>query len=136
MNPIVLDASFIVALLIGDEVEPNITASLADIEEADAIVPQLWHSEIRNALLIAERRARISPDQITQRLLYLSTLPIRTDHEPDFDVAMTLARDHNLTFYDALYLELAVRRNAQLATLDVSLARAATAEGLSEPSRT
>ncbi|MXZ02503.1 MAG: type II toxin-antitoxin system VapC family toxin [Chloroflexi bacterium] len=135
MSSIVLDASLIVALLIGDEVEPDTTASLADIEESDAIVPQLWHSEIRNALLIAERRARITSNQISQRLLYLSTLPIHTDQEPNLDVAMTLARTHNLTFYNALYLELAIRRNAQLANLDVSLARAATAEGLSEPSR-
>ena len=131
-----MDASLIVALLIGDEVETNTSASLEDIEESDAIVPQLWHSEIRNALLTAERRSRISSSEVTQRLLYLSTLPIRTDHEPDFDVAMTLAREHNLTFYDALYLELAIRRNAQLATLDSALSRAATAEGLRDPSRT
>ena len=130
LNAIVLDASLTVALLLDDELEPNATASLADIEETDAIVPQLWHSEIRNALLIAERRGRISSNQVTQRLLYLSTLPIRTDQDPDFDAAIALARTHNLTFYDALYLELAKRRNAQLATLDTALARAAEHEGL------
>ena len=132
LNTIVLDASLTVALLLDDEIEPNTTASLADMEESDAIVPQLWHSEIRNALLIAERRGRISPSQVTQRLLYLGTLPIRTDQEPDFDAAMELARDHRLTFYDALYLELAIRRNAQLATLDKALARAAENERLTE----
>ena len=95
-------------------------------------MPQLWHSEIRNALLIAERRGRILRDQTVNRLSYLSTLTIRTDQEPDFDVAMNLARTHNLTFYDALYLELAIRRDAQLATLDSALARAAANEGLNQ----
>ena len=54
---------------------------------------------------------------------------IETDHEPNFHATMQLALTHNLTFYDALYLELAIRRNAQLATLDSALSRAATAEG-------
>lgn len=130
MNPIVLDASLTVALLLGEEVEQNSAASLENIEETDAIVPQLWHAEIRNALLIAERRGRISSNHVTQRLQYLDTLPIRTDQEPDFDAAITLARTHNLTFYDALYLELAKRRDAVLATLDNALAQAAFNEGL------
>ncbi|MCY4475638.1 MAG: type II toxin-antitoxin system VapC family toxin [Chloroflexi bacterium] len=43
---------------------------------------------------------------------------------------MQLARTHRLTFYDALYLELAVRRSAQLATLDRNLAAAASNEGV------
>ena len=131
LKAIVLDASLTVALLLEDELETNTTASLADIEESEAIVPQLWHSEIRNALLIAERRGRISSNQVTQRLLYLSTLPIRTDQDPDLDVAINLARKHNLTFYDALYLELAQRRNAKLATLDNALTRSAESEGVS-----
>ena len=130
MNPIVLDASLTVALLLGDEVEPDTTASIADIEVSDAFVPQLWHSEIRNALLIAERRGRISAVQANDRLRYLNTLPIRTDHQPDFDVAMELAREHRLTFYDAIYLELAIRRGARLATLDNALARAADDKGV------
>ena len=131
LKAIVLDASLTVALLLEDELETNTTASLADIEESEAIVPQLWHSEIRNALLIAERRGRISSNQVTQRLLYLSTLPIRTDQDPDLDVAINLARKHNLTFYDAFYLELAQRRNAQLATLDNALTRSAESEAVS-----
>ena len=73
--------------------------------------------------------------KMTERLGYLSTLPIHTDQQPDYDAAMQFARTHNLTFYDALYLELAIRRDAQLATLDSALSQAAAAEGLSNPSR-
>ena len=51
-------------------------------------------------------------------------LPIRTDMEPDMDIAFALAERHGLSFYDAIYLELAKRHTAPLATLDKALARA------------
>ena len=57
-------------------------------------------------------------------------LPIRTDMEPDLDIAFALAERHGLSFYDAIYLELAKRYTAALATLDKALARAAADEGL------
>ena len=132
----VIDASVAIAWLLEDENEPDATALLSVLDEQGAIVPQLWHLETRNALLRAERRRRINHDQIVERLGYLSTLPIHTDQQPDYDAAMQFARTHNLTFYDALYLELAIRRDAQLATLDSALSQAADAEGLSNPGRT
>ena len=131
----VLDASVAVAWLLDDEDEPVAIVPLGTLEEQEALVPQLWHLEIRNALLAAERRGRIDSDQMAVRLGDLKTLPIRTDQEPDLDAAMGLARDHRLTFYDAMYLELAIRRDAQLATLDAALARAAAEEGLTPVSR-
>lgn len=67
---------------------------------------------------------------MTERLADLQTLPIRTDQEPDFDATTRLARNHHLTFYDAMHLELAIRHDTQLATLDTALARAATEEGI------
>ncbi len=48
----------------------------------------------------------------------------------DLAVALTLAGRHRLSFYDAIYLELAKRRAAPVATLDKALARAAAGEGL------
>ncbi len=66
-----------------------------------------------------------------ERLSVLPTLPIQTDTETDLDTAMDLARTHTLSFYDAVYLELATRNGASVATLDSALARAARAEGLS-----
>ena len=64
------------------------------------------------------------------RLDALNGLPIRTDEEPDFREALGLAKRHGLSFYDALYLELAERRRAELATLDRALGRVAAAEGV------
>jgi predicted nucleic acid-binding protein len=40
---------------------------------------------------------------------------------------LPLARDYRLTAYDAAYLELAIRRNAPLATFDAKLRKAAKA---------
>ena len=41
-----------------------------------------------------------------------------------------MARVHRLSFYDAVYLELAKRESAELATLDSTLENAALAEGV------
>lgn len=81
-------------------------------------------------MLVAERRGRLSTDDVNQRLQALSALPVHTDDEPRLDVALALARAHGLSIYDALYLELAQRNPAALATLDTALARAAKDEGL------
>ena len=85
---------------------------------------------IRNALLVAERRKRISAQGASERLRSLKELPIHTDVNPDLETVFELARGHRLAICDAVYLELASRRNEALATLDAALVRAATAEGL------
>ena len=94
-------------------------------------MPQLWHLETRNSLLVAERRGRLSAGGVKERLDALKGLPIRTDEEPDLQSAFDLARAHGLSFYDVLYLELAKRESTELATLDGALGRAAVAEGVS-----
>ena len=83
-----------------------------------------------HGLLVAARRGRLAADRPSERLNALRDLPIRTDPEPDLTLAFALAEKHGLSFYDAVYLELAKRHGAPLATLDKALARAADAEGL------
>ena len=130
MSRLVVDASVAVAWLFDDEAEPRADSVLEHLEEDGALVPQLWHLETRNSLLIAERRGRLSAGGVKERLDALKGLPIRTDEEPDLQSAFDLARAHELSFYDALYLELAKRESAELATLDGALSRAAVAEGV------
>jgi predicted nucleic acid-binding protein len=60
----------------------------------------------------------------------LDRLPIETDRSPARDVVLSLARRHGLAVYDALYLELAIRHSASLATLDKHLATAAQVAGV------
>ena len=135
MSPLVLDASITADWLLGDEFDPRAASALAWLRQDEAIVPQLWHYEVRNALLVAERRGRVPKSRTTERLDSLRGLPIVTDQEADLQAAFDLARAHGLSFYDALYLELARRREATLATLDAGLARAAISEGLEVPLR-
>ena len=130
MSAVVLDASVAVAWLFDDEDGPRADTTLTHLENDMTFVPQLWHLEVRSALLGAERRRRIGTDEIEERLRFLRELPIRTDTEPDLGTAFTLARTRRLSFHDAVYLELARRRDAALATLDAALAQAAVAEGL------
>ena len=130
MSRFVLDASVAVAWLLDDEEEARADATLGQLENEVGLVPQLWHLEVRNALLGAERRRRIRVHEVDERLRTLAELPVRTDTEPRIGVAFALARTHRLSMYDAMYLELAERSDAPLATLDKALARAAGAAGL------
>lgn len=130
MSGIVVDASVVLAWLYDDEEGPLADQVLEGLEKEGGIVPQLWHLETRNSLLTAERRGRISEEEVKERLDALKGLPIATDEQPDLQSAFNLARAHDLSFYDALYLELAKRESAELATLDGALGQAAVAEGV------
>ena len=124
-----LDASVAAAWLLDDEDEPLSNAALVRLETEEAVVPQLWHVEVRSALLSAER-GRIRSDEADERLLSLGDLPVHTDTDPRLGAVPGLARTHNLSMYDAMYLELAQRLDAPLATLDKALARTSHATGL------
>ena len=93
-------------------------------------MPNLWHLEVGNVLIQAEKRGRITSTQIAARLELLGSLPITTDTETAsraFREVITLARSQKLTTYDAAYLELAIRQGVPLATQDKTLIRAAHA---------
>ena len=130
MSGLVVDASVVVAWLFDDEDEPRADRVLAQLAEEGALVPQLWHLETRNALLTAERRGRLPPEDVRERLAALRDLPVATDEGTDLQAAFGLARTHGLSLYDALYLELARREGAELATLDGPLGQAAASEGV------
>lgn len=91
-------------------------------------MPAHWWFELRNVLLVGERRRRLVRRQIGRFLALLQELDIDEDRRPDEVTAFDLARRHGLTFYDAAYLELALRHGA-IATLDEALVKAASAEG-------
>ena len=130
MSTLVVDASVTLAWLFDDETDARADRVFERLIESGALVPQLWHLETRNALLTAERRGRLSVAEIGERLDALKELPIRTDNRPDLQVAFEMAGLHDLSYYDAMYLELAKRREGELATLDGALSLAAVAEGI------
>ena len=126
----VLDASVTAAWLLPGESSGPARMVLTRMLSDGALVPQLWHLEIRNVLLQAERRNRINAGEAQQHLSFLNTLPIQTDSRPDLVTTYRLAQAYSLSFYDAVYLELAARNHLDVATLDAKMAAAATAEGL------
>ena len=129
MSAFVLDASVALDWLLGED-DPQAEIALRRLEREDALVPDLWHLEVRNGLLSAMRRRRLTGRASSERLEALHHLPIRTDRDPDLDTAFALAERHDLSFYDAIYLELAARHAAPLATFDKALSRAAATSGL------
>jgi predicted nucleic acid-binding protein len=128
--PFVLDASITASWHFEDERSPQADAILKALARDAAIVPALWWFEIRNVLLVGERRGRASEQQTAQFLDRLAVLRIEVAGLPDEVNVMKLARRHRLSFYDAAYLELAQREGVALATLDDDLAAAARAEGV------
>lgn len=130
MTTVALDASVTMAWVLA---ETDVRAELArkTVESGRALVPRLWWFEVRNALIVNERRGRLSEPLTEQFLTELSRFAISLDDTPSETRVMALARRHRLTVYDAAYLELALREHVPLATLDGPLAAAAGAEGVS-----
>jgi predicted nucleic acid-binding protein len=127
--PFVVDASVAANWLLPDE-EPEALAAWRRIASDPALVPQQWWFEVRNVLLTAERRQRISEQSTPHILHQLSRLRITLMPLPNDHAVLLIARRWRLTYYDAAYLELAQREAIALATLDHDLAVAAKEEGV------
>ena len=126
----VLDASVPISWFFPDEHHTHEEAAWRRIARESAIVPIHWWFEIRNSMLVAERRGRMSQASVSRALDRLSTLRITTAPRPKDKGVFAIARGHRLTFYDAVYLELAHRESVALATLDGELIKAARVEGV------
>lgn len=130
--PFVLDCSVTMAWLFSDEAS-EATDSLRESMVSDsAVVPVLWPIEVGNVLLVATRRGRINIDEWSRIRVDLDNLPIEIDSESYkrvLDTVLPLAYENNLSVYDAMYLELAMRLKLPLATLDKSLIAAGTKLG-------
>lgn len=129
----VVDCSLAVTWCFEDEASPEGDALLERMQEEGAVVPALWHLEIGNVLLQAERRGRITPADQAARIELLRKLPVDTDAETTaraLTEILSLARAQRLTTYDAAYLELAARRGWPLATKDRELRDAAVQLGV------
>ena len=126
----VLDASITACWAFQDEDHPDARLAFHRMRSEEAVVPCLWWFEVRNTLVVNERRRRIAESETAAFLLSLSRLRIRIDRTPDEGAVLRLARTHRLSVYDAAYLELAQREGLPLATLDADLKKAAAGEGV------
>jgi predicted nucleic acid-binding protein len=128
--PFVVDASVTAAWILPDEAHPMADECQERLAVDHAIVPAIWWFEVRNLLLMSERRGRLDRNASSRALELLSTYPIVQDQLPDEVALLDLARKHSLTAYDAAYLELAIRTKAPLSTLDKRLTMAAASENV------
>lgn len=125
---VVLDVSVLISLAYKEEMAEVAWEIVQQASRDGAIVPTLFWFELRNALLMGERRLKISQAQSERFLESVDLLRLTVDDAKESEAVMSLARRHRLTVYDAAYLELAKRRGLPLATLDGDLQKAATAE--------
>jgi predicted nucleic acid-binding protein len=126
----VLDASVTITWAMRDEDHPLADLAFLALQSGSAIAPAIWWYEVRNILVLNERRNRISPEDSVRFLLDLTQLSIEVDFPHDSTGVIGLSRKHRLSVYDAAYLALAVRERLPLATLDKNLEVAAAAAGI------
>ena len=128
MSALVVDSSAALSWCFEDEASPESDLLFERVRDRGAVVPGLWHLEVANVLLQAERRGRITTGDVALRLELIAELPITTDNEATaraWREILALARAETLTTYDATYLELAIRRGLPLLTKDEALIGAA-----------
>ena len=129
----VLDASMALAWLFPrqDPAEAALAdQALDELDYEEFAVPAIWYGEVANGILRGERKGLVTPSQSARFLAELDLADIATE-SPELrqSVVLALARSYGLTAYDAMYLELALRRGAPLATFDQQLADATRKAG-------
>lgn len=131
----VLDASMALAWLFPrlDPAEAALAErALDELDYEEILVPTIWYAEVANAILRGERKGLVTAAQSAAFLAELDSADIDTEMEAPRlrqGVVLALARSHGLTAYDAIYLELALRRAVPLATFDLHLANAVRKAG-------
>ncbi len=129
ISEFVLDASVTLSWFFEDESTEYTESILNALENGKAFVPCIWPLEVGNALLVAERRRRLKRTRIFKILNALQQLPIHVEMDRPERVwgqIFSLAREHQLSTYDAAYLDLAIRLDLPIATQDRGLILAAT----------
>ena len=128
----VIDASVAISWLFADEQTPLCMNLLQQVARTGAVVPSLWPLEIASALQTGVKRKRIDAAYRDSTLKRLLRLPIEIDPDTSeyaWTTTLKLADMHQITVYDASYLELALRRDLPLATRDDQLAAGAASAG-------
>lgn len=124
---LVIDCSFIMSSILPDEIEIKVKKVYNQIAEKrfNLYVPAIFYLECNNVLISSVRQKRINQDNYEEYLQILNQLPITIDRFCSSPESMILigriADQYNLTSYDAAYLELALRLEAKIATLDKAL---------------
>lgn len=126
---IVIDCSYTLAMVMPDERRPT---SMRRVAAGRMLVPSIWTYEVANALRNGLRRRRVTDKEVAAVCARIERLRIEQIGAADDSVRQRYlaSQNHDLTAYDAAYVELALQRRGALATLDAALARVASRVGL------
>lgn len=133
MKGIIIDASVALAWCFPDEASEYAESVLLAVENQAVIVPAIWAVEITNALVVGERRKRIRQPEMRRFVELINGLRVVEDRQPFSDTVsnvLPLAREYDLSAYDAAYLDVASRHEMPLATLDGPLQKACIEAGI------
>lgn len=133
MRRVVLDASMALAWCFPDEASDYADGVLLSLEGKTVLVPAIWSLEVANAIWVGERKKRLKPGEVQRFTALLDSLSLALDVRSLSDhvnSVLPLAHEHDLSAYDAAYLELSIRYGAPLATFDGKLQRAARKAGI------
>jgi predicted nucleic acid-binding protein len=133
LKGVVVDASVALAWCFPDEASNYADGVLVALEGHAILVPAVWGLEIANAVLTGERRKRLRQPEIRRFTTLLDSLSLVQDVQSvseHVSNVLPLAREYNLSAYDAAYLELSIRHGTPLATLDGKLQKAAQKAGI------
>lgn len=129
--PFVLDNSVVTGWFIGNQATPYSDAIAVRLQDDRAVVPVLWELEFSNVLRSACLRKAMTAQAAQAVITQIVSLPIAVDrHAVAPSEFLALALRFGLTSYDAAYLELALRLQLPIATLDAALQNAAMASGV------
>ena len=136
MTTFVPDCSVTMAWVFPGEATEATGRLLDALTDGRAFVPAWWPIEVANVLLVAMRKERIAETDWSRIRRNLEALPIQIDPVSTSSIwgtVLEVAHAHRLSVYDAMYLELAIRMQLPLATLDCALANAGRAAGIEVP---
>lgn len=128
----VIDASVAASWFLKSQATRRAGELLANREAHAFVAPIYFAVELRNVLLLAERRAAITTAKVEENILRASVL-IDIEHgdvHAEAEDAMGTARAFGLKLYDAIYLTKALKEGRGLASRDRQLLEAASAAGV------
>lgn len=106
---------------------------LVALSQQTAVVPVTWGLEAANVLARAEVSGWMTKERLEKSLTLIRGLTIEVDEETysrSLTETLDLARRYKISACDASYLEIALRLDLPLATLDEKLIKAARKAGV------
>jgi predicted nucleic acid-binding protein len=129
MSYFILDATLVVRWLLEPSMQPSIKYAhyiLDSLRENQAVVPSTWHIELANLLLQAERKRLIELHHVQQFLAQVDNLPISVDLQSHHEITtqtLALAREYQVSNFEAAYISLALRTGYPVATIQPELTK-------------